>query len=119
MWLIPQRKASGPRPARIPVWPGSLRTAVLLQGQTLSFTDDVAVWGMFPNHVLVGPLGKRGRLCLCWSKFSGATWVAYTDVCNIPVTDHFTIEEFADNLEMSREWPTEELRLNWLEHELG
>jgi len=29
--------------------------------------DDVAIWGMFPNHVLVGPYGERGRLCLCWS----------------------------------------------------
>jgi hypothetical protein len=89
----------------------------------LSFTDDVAIWGMFPNHVLVGPYGERGRLCLCWSKFTGVTWVAHTDVRNIPATDHFTVEEFVDNLEMSREayrrWPTEEMRLNWLEHELG
>ena len=86
----------------------------------MSFTDDIAIWGMFPSHVLVGPNEGQGRLCLCWLEAAGMTWVARTDVREIPIT-HFAVEEFVDNLEMSREaysrWPTEEMRLNWLEHE--
>ena len=89
----------------------------------MSFTDDIAGWGLLPSHVLVGPEEGRGRLCLCWSEATGMTWVAHSDVRNIPPTDHFTVEEFVDNLEMSteayRRWPTEEMRLNWLEHEHG
>jgi hypothetical protein len=86
----------------------------------MSFTDDIAIWGMFPSHVLVDPNEGQGRLCLCWLEAAAMTWVARTDVREIPIT-HFAVEEFVDNLEMSREayrrWPTEEMRLNWLEHE--